>query len=125
MKNNLKEYFDEFRERDREDREYIIEFVKQNLGVILKNKFYIGFLLTIKKIISAVIILIFAGLWAGSIMALLLANTYLLFVIVLILLCISIVMYVKLFTDRKVEDECKRFDQFVMGIRPIRKSKLN
>ena len=125
MKNNLKEYFDELRELNRDDREYIIRFVKQNLGVILENKFYISFLLTIKRILLAIVVLIFAGLWTGSIMALLLSNTYLLLVIVLILLYTSIVMYVKLFTDRKVEDECKRIDQFIMGIRPIRKSRLN
>ena len=125
MKNNLKEYFDEFKELNRDDREYIIKFVKQNLGIILQNKFYISFFLTIKRILLAIVVLIFAGLWTGSIMALLLSNTYLLLVIVLILLYTSIVMYVKLFTDRKVEDECKRFDQFVMGIRPIRKSRLN
>lgn len=110
MKNNLKEYFDELRELNRDDREYIIRFVKQNLGIILQNKFYISFFLTIKRILLAIVVLIFAGLWTGSIMALLLSNTYLLLVIVLILLYTSIVMYVKLFTDRKVEDECKRID---------------
>lgn len=125
MKNNLKEYFDEFKELNREDREYIIKFIKQNLGVILENKFYISFLLTIKRILLAIVALVFAGLWTGSIMALLLANTYLLLAIVLILLCVSVAIYVKLFTDWKVEDECKRIDQFIMGIRPIRKSRFN
>jgi len=99
MKNNLKEYFDELRELNRDDREYIIRFVKQNLGVILENKFYISFLLTIKRILLAIVALVFAGLWTGSIMALLLANTYLLLAIVLILLCVSVALYVKLFTD--------------------------
>ena len=125
MKSNLKEYFDEFKELNREDREYIIKFVKQNLGVILENKFYISFLLTIKRILLAIVVLVFAGLWTGSIMALLLSNTYLLLVIVLISLCVLVAMYVKLFANRKVEDECKRIDQFIMGIRPIRKSRLN
>lgn len=99
MKSNLKEYFDEFKELNREDREYIIKFVKQNLGVILENKFYISFLLTIKRILLAIAVLVFAGLWTGSIMALLLANTYLLLAIVLISLCVLVAIYAKLFTN--------------------------
>lgn len=124
-KERLKKDLDDLKRSNKEDWDYIKGELLKTGRAIQRSKIYEFTSFAIKYTLLTIIGILIAGLWAGSLMALLLSNEFLLLTIILILLYVLIAVYVKLFASQEVKDECKRIDQFIMGLRPVRKSKHN